>query len=344
MTTSRRTILTGFGLAGFGLASGGLATRPAAAQAAVKPLILRAAAPSLTTAVQLTMLAKQLDKAHGIGVDMQAGGTSSTITVDAVINGQADFGSPGTADAMQAIRAGAPLRIIAAVCNNLQTMVINNNTLKRIGVSPEAPIADRVHALKGLTVATGAVGSTHYQILRAYLKQYGVDPDKDLRLVGLGETSALISGLEQGRFDAIAYASGVVELSVVSNVGTVWISGPRGEISKTDDVKTCVIIAHADTVEKRRADVDALRAALADALRAVNEDHAATGAILRPAYFPKLDQKVWDLAWNSATKSYPTSLVYSRAAFDYWVQNDSKGDDSYKGVDYAKVTYGPAQA
>jgi NitT/TauT family transport system substrate-binding protein len=340
--TMRRNFLANVGLAGFGLAAGGLMTRQGLAQSSAKPLVLKSAVPSLTTAVQLTMLAQQFDKKHSITVDMQASGTSSTLIVDAVINGIADFGSPGTADAMQAIRAGAPLKIVAAVCNNLQTMVIGNEALKRVGVSPNAPIADRIRALKGLTVATGAVGSTHFQILRAYLKQYGVDPDRDLRLIGLGEASALISGLENGRFDAIAYASGVVELAVASGVGTIWISGPRGEISK-DEVKTCVIVAHADTVDKRRAEVDALRDALTDALQAINQDHAATGALLQHAYFQKLDPKVWELAWGATTSSYPTTLAFSHAAFDYWAQNDPKGAATYKDVDYTKVTYAPAQ-
>ena len=111
---------------------------------------MRSAAPSLTIAVPLAMVANRTDRAHGIAVEQQAVGTSSTIVVDAVLSGHADFGSPGTADALQAIRQGANLRIIAAVVNNLQVMVIRDDVAQRLGVSPDAPIADRVRALKGL--------------------------------------------------------------------------------------------------------------------------------------------------------------------------------------------------
>ena len=299
-----------------------------------RTVTMRSAAPSLTIAVPLTMVVAHTDHAHGIAVDLQATGTSSTIIVDAVLSGQADFGSPDTADAPQAIRQGANLKISAAIVNNLQVMVIRDDIVAKLAVSPDAPIADRVRALKGLILGTGAVGSTHYQILRSYLKQYDVDPDKDVRLVGLGDTAALISSIEQKRYDAIAYASPIVDFAVAKGIAKVWISGPRG----ANNVKTCVIVTRPDTIEKRRADVDALRAALADALAAVRSDHAAIGRTLHDKYFSKLDSDVWSEAWNGTTTAYPDSLAFTQEAYDYWIANDPKGADSYKHVDYARIT------
>jgi NitT/TauT family transport system substrate-binding protein len=87
-----------------------------------------------------------------------------------------------------------------------------------------------------------------------------------------------------------------------------------------------------------------MRAALGDALQAVNNDHAATGRTLKDQFFPKLDPAVWDLAWNAATASYPSTLVFPRTAYDYWIANDPAGADSYKDVDYKQATYDPAQA
>lgn len=315
-----------------------------AATAGQRQLTIKAAAPSLTIAVPLTMVADKTDRAHGLAVDLQASGTSSTHVIDAVIARQVEFGSAGAPTVLQAIREGADLKIIAAVVNNLQVMVIRDDVMKRLGVSPTAPIEERVRALKGLTIATGAIGSAHYQILRAYLKKYGLDPDKDIRLVGVEDTSALVSGIDHKRYDAIAYASGIVEQAVANSGAKVWISNPRGDIPGSEDVKTSLIFARSETIEKKRADVDALRAALTDALRNVQDDHAATGQTLRAKNFPELDPAVWDLAWKTATVGYPSSLAFPRAAYDYWTANDPKGPGSYKGVDYTKVTYAPAQS
>jgi NitT/TauT family transport system substrate-binding protein len=309
-----------------------------------RSLTIKAAAPSLTIAVPLTMVAEKTDRSHGLAVDLQASGTSSTHVIDAVIAKQAEFGSAGTPTVLQAIRSGADLKIIAAVVNNLQVMVIRDDVMQKLGVSPDAPIADRVHALKGLTIATGAIGSAHYQILRAYLKKYGLDPDKDVKLVGVEDTTALVSGIDHKRYDAIAYASGVVEQAVANSGAKVWISNPRGDIPGSEDVKTSLIFARSETIEKKKADVDALRAALTDALHSVQDDHVAAGKTLHDKNFPKLDPTVWDLAWKTATAGYPTSLAFPRAAFDYWTANDPKGATSYNGVDYTKVTYAPAQS
>jgi NitT/TauT family transport system substrate-binding protein len=304
---------------------------------------IRGSSPTLTTAVPLTMVAENVDGAHGLEVDLTAAGTSSTIVVDAVLAGQAEYGSAGTATALQAIREGADLKVVAAIADNLQVMVISKEAMQATGVSPTAPIAERVRALKGLTIATGALGSTHPQILRSYLQQYGVDPDEDVSLAYITDASAMISGFEQGRFDAIAYSSGAVEQAIATSGAEVWISGPRGDIPGSGDITTGVIVARSDTVEENPARVDALRAALADALEAVHSETTATGQTLREEYFAELDPAVWDLAWKGARGAYPSDLKFTRGAFEYWIHNDPDGVDSYSEVEYEQTTYGPAQ-
>ena len=339
-------ILTAVGAVALGaviVACKATGTHDRSAQTPPPTVTIRAAAPSLTIGVPLTMIANRIDRAHGVAVDLQAFGTSSTISIDAVLAGQALFGSVGTLTALQAIRQGADLRIIAAVVNNVQVMVIRDDVAQRLGVSPTAPIDERVRALRGLIIATGAVGSTHYQILRSYLQQYGLNPDKDVRLVGIAEPSALVSGLEQRRFDAIAYASPLVEFAISRGVGQVWISGPRGDIPGSDNIKTGLIVTRTETLEKNREQVDALRAALTEALRAVQSERVATGQKLREMYFANLESGIWETAWNATTTAYPANLAFTRQAYDYWITNDPKGAESYKNVDYAQITYDRAQ-
>jgi NitT/TauT family transport system substrate-binding protein len=309
-----------------------------------RPVKFITSLPTLTAAVPFTMLAKKLDRAHGIAVEMLQAGGSSPLMIDAVLSGNAEFASPGTGTALQAIRQGAELRIVAAISNNQLTAVIGNEALKRVGVSPTAPIAERMRALKGLTIGTNPVGATYSLLLRTYLKQYGVDPDKDVRLVGIADSGALISGIEQGRFDAIASASGVVEQAIAMKAGTLWFSGARGDIPGAESSMVSVVVARADTIEKHPEDVEALLAAMTEALDAIRNDHAETGRLLKAAYFTGLGPQLWDLVWNGATAAYPATLAFTRRSFDYWIANDPKGAESYRNVDYRTITYGPAQA
>ena len=338
-------IQTFFGAIAFCMAIMGCGTNAQDSSSKTSPntLTLRAAAPSLTIGLPLTMIANRLDSVHGVTVDMQAFGTSSTISIDAVLGGHAMFGSVGTTTALQAIRQGADLKIIASIVNNVQVMVMHNDVVKRLGISPTAPIAERVHALKGLTIATGAVGSTHYQILRSYLKQYDLDPDKDVRLVGVAEPSALITGLEQKRFDAIAYASPLVEIAMDRGIGQEWISGPRGDIPGSENIKIGVIVARSETVKNNKKQIDILLAALTDALHAVQNDRTATGQKLHEKYFSNIENKIWDKAWTATTTAYPTNLAFTRQAYDYWIANDPKGAESYKNVDFNNIIYAQSQ-
>ena len=153
---------------GFGSALAGGLLAPAGLAQSVRPVKFITSLPTLTVAVPFTMLAKGLDRAHGIAVEMRYAGGSSSLMIDAVLSGDAAFGSPGTLTAVQAIRQGADLRIIGAISNNQLATVISNAAMQRVGVSPSAAIGERIRALKGLTIGTNPVGSTYYQVFRFY--------------------------------------------------------------------------------------------------------------------------------------------------------------------------------
>jgi NitT/TauT family transport system substrate-binding protein len=308
-----------------------------------KPVKVISSLPTLTSAATYLMTANGYDKAHGLAVEIEQAGGSSSLQIDAVLAGSAVFGHPGTATALQAIREGADLIIIGAAANNQIAAVISNAALQKAGVALDAPIAERIKALKGLTIGTNPVGATYYQLLRVYLKEYGLDPDNDVRLVGVQDSSALITGIEQGRFDAIVSASGIVEQAISLKAGSLWFSGARGDIPGSDASVVLVVVARSDTVAKSPELVDAYRAALGDSLKALNEKHDEAGRVLREKHFGKMDEGVWKEVWANATKGYPTALKFSRSAFDFWLANDPKGAESYAKVDFSKIVYAPAQ-
>ena len=120
--------------------------------------------------------------------------------------------------------------------------------LKKVGIPHDAWINDQIRALKGLTIGTNPVGATYTQMLRVYLKEYGIDPDKDVKLVGIADAGALITGLEQGRFDAIRTASGLVEQALALNAGTVWFSGARGDIPGAEKSVVALAVTRPDVI------------------------------------------------------------------------------------------------
>ena len=321
-----------------------MAANPAVVHAAEpSPIKVISSLPTLTSAATYLMQARGYDKAHGLAVDISQSGASSSLQIDAVLAGSAVFGAPGTATALQAIREGAEIKIIGAIAKNQIAAVIGNEALKKAGVPLTAPIGDRIKALKGMTIGTNPVGATYYQMLRYYLQQNGLDPDKDVRLVGVTDSSALISGMEQGRFDAIVSASGIVEQAISLNAGQPWFSGARGDIPGGESSVVCVVVVRADTIEKNPKMVDEFRAAMSEALKAMREDRVESGKLLKEKYFAKMDPKVWDTVWSNASDAYPVAFTFTHDAYDFWLGVDPKGADSYKNVDYAKITHAAAQ-
>jgi NitT/TauT family transport system substrate-binding protein len=300
--------------------------------------------PTLTSALPYLATAAGLDRKHGLAFDIQSAGGSSTLQVDAVLAGSAFFGSPGTATALQAIREGADLKILASIANNQIAAVINNEALKKIGVSPDAPIGERIKAMKGMTIGTNPIGATYYQMFRTYLQQYGLNPDRDVRLVGMGDSMALVTGIQQNRFDAIVSASGIVEQAIGLGAATMWFSGARGDMPGQDSTMVIVIVARSDTLVKEPEMVKTYLTILQEALDMIRLEHAKAGKLLKDNFFQKFDAKLWDMVWDNAKAAYPNTLAFTRRTFDYWLENDPKGPASYKNVDYAKITYGPAQS
>lgn len=325
-----------------------LAVGPAWAQDAKKPgatpIKTVASLPTLIAAVPFLMRERGYDKEFGLATEIQEVGGSSTLQVDAVLSGNALFGHPGTLTALQAIREGADIRILGGISANQFAAVISKATLAKVGVSPSAPIADRIKALKGLTVATNPLGSTTYQFLEYMLRQSGLNPERDVRLVGIQDSNALISGIDQGRFDVIVSATGLVEQAISLNAGELWFNGARGDFPDMSGAIIAVVIASGDTVDKKPELVKQYMAGVQKALDELNKDHVGSGAFMREKFFKQMDQKVWDTVWANASRAYPPDLKFGKKAFEFWLALDPKGPSSFSSVDYKKIVYQPVQA
>src|SRR5690606_5599077 len=66
-----------------------------------------------------------------------------------------------------------------------------------IGKYPEV-----LRDLRGKTFGVDAIGGVTYTVMRVLLTKAGLDPDKDVKFVSIGQTAQLSQALTQGRIDA----------------------------------------------------------------------------------------------------------------------------------------------
>ncbi|WP_037160415.1 ABC transporter substrate-binding protein [Rhodococcoides fascians] len=309
----------------------------------VTPVDIKMSVATITNASALVMDAQGIDAAHDLEVQLDQAGASSTLSIEAVLSGDADLALAGPPSALAAIRQGAPLTILGSIANNQQVMVIRPDVVERLGISPDSPVEERMEALRGLTIGTNPSGSTYQTLLRNELGRYGLNPDEDVNLIGIQDPNALVTGLAQGQFDAVATASGIVEQAIVNSGAVVWLSGPRGDIEATADVPVLAMVGRTDWVNENSETVDKFRDAMAESLDALESDRDVLGPVLKTEYFPALDQGVWDLAWEESAGGYPDAPTFPRSSYDFWVENDPEGVAAYEDVNYEDVTYGAAQ-
>jgi NitT/TauT family transport system substrate-binding protein len=109
----------------------------------------------------------------------------------AMLSGDIDVAYVGAAPVLSAISTGLDAKIIAGVNTQGSDLVIANN-LNYTG--PQS--------LRGLRIATFQVGTIQDTILRNWLTQNNISPDKDVTITGMGPGDA-VTALTAGKVDAV---------------------------------------------------------------------------------------------------------------------------------------------
>ena len=128
--------------------------------------------------------------------------------VKAVIAGEILLGAAGSTDILVAREAGQPLKMVATHTEG------NHFTLN---VAPEIGAAAE---LKGKTIGVTRAGATTWVFARMLAKKEGWDPDKDVKIVGLGGLDAQLAALARKEIQAFVWGDGgaVTQLAGKSKV------------------------------------------------------------------------------------------------------------------------------
>jgi len=114
----------------------------------------------------------------------------------AVLSGSVLLGFGGTADVLVSREAGRPLRIVATHTEG------NHFTLS------VAPDIRSVAELKGAAIGVTQPGSTTWLMARMVAAQHGLEPDRDVKLVALGDLDAQVAALGKGEIRAFVWGDG----------------------------------------------------------------------------------------------------------------------------------------
>lgn len=182
-------------------------------------------------------------------------------------SGEVQFNLGDGAHQIGAIIANRPvLNVYNVFRRSLTGLVISVEAAKRSGIAAGAPLADRIRAIKGLTIGVGRNGSLAERELRHLLRISGAEGD--IKIVPLGKPADLLTALESRTVDGLAVHIPYDRTAIARGLAVMWIDMAVSSARSIDPLimdslltSPQFAVQHPDTV---RAMIRALHHAIED--------------------------------------------------------------------------------
>lgn len=237
---------------------------------------------------------------------------SGSNTIAAVSGGSAHFGAIPYADAMLLAEQGQPIVAIGAIVDELMTdAVISSAKAQELGIVEGMPFAERFQNVDGLRIGIAAPGSGQDKIVRYVLSGFGIDPDSDVNIVGVGNDGMLPAFIRR-TVDVIVNSPPITD-QALTHGGQWWFRPSQGEVPELSGMPYVAIVANRDYIEANPEATEAVLRAITRALRLMNDDETRTLEILRN--YVELEDEILTSAFRGAVAGYPRSPVITEEGF-----------------------------
>ncbi len=204
----------------------------------------------------------------------------------------------------------------ALMTQNPTNIVVSFEVARKSGVGdPSAlPVDQRIRMLKGLRLAAHTAGSSPDLTLRFMLRQAGLNPESDVQIQPIVQ-NAILAAMEQKRIDGFAYSSPLADTAVAKYGAKVLIALADGDYPPLANMLSISMVCNRDWVSKQTDAAAATLRAIWRAMRLMKSDPAKARLAARKA-FPSLDEKVFDMAFETNRKAFPDSPQITRAQME----------------------------
>jgi NitT/TauT family transport system substrate-binding protein len=138
--------------------------------------------------------------------------------------------------------------------------------------------------LKGATIGVTAIGGTNYVSTRLTLRHYGLDPDKDVKILAIGDEKLMYEAFKIGRVDCVVVAP---PFSVILRRAGFPLLAHTGELLNFPFSGLGTTL---DKIGKNRAQARKLLRGEIEALRFVRANPAGTTDVIRKRF--NMDEKL----------------------------------------------------
>ena len=150
--------------------------------------------------------------------------------IRAVIAGEADFSFTTGDNVILAYQEGKPLVMAMSGLHRLFiNWAIHKEAAKAKGIAETTPLAEKLKAMKGLTVGVTNPGALTAHLAAFVIRKAGYAPQQDVKIIPVGAGPTWIAALENRKVDLALTAPPVPETAVQRGFAIMFIDNTKGE-------------------------------------------------------------------------------------------------------------------
>jgi len=218
---------------------------------------------------------------------------SASATISGLISRSFEVAIAGPTEIVAAQARGQKVVAIAVSYAGFgPSLVLSKAVVDKLGISPDAPVRERLKALDGLLIGSPSATSVATAAVRGSATAFGANP----RFTYMAQPT-MVAALESGAIQGYVASAPFWAFPVVKGSGVLWLSGPKNEFSpEVTPGITGQLGVLRDFAEANPAVIQNCVAALADFAKAIDERPDEVKAAIRKI-FPDLDPKTLDLVF-----------------------------------------------
>jgi NitT/TauT family transport system substrate-binding protein len=212
-------------------------------------------------------------KRNGLNVNLTISPNGIATALSAVISGRALVSVFGASSAVQAIKQGAPIKIVGVTVQGYNSAIVVNSKYARAkGLSANATLAQRVRSMAGAKIGDYTANGSDEELVK-YLFNYYHVPLGSTQFIPLGTEAGLLAGLGRGDVDFTAASSPLDAHAVEQGIGIRYIK--PAELTTLRNYPYSVAVASDSAIKSHPAAIKALMGSFSEAAQSLKSNSAA---------------------------------------------------------------------
>ena len=173
--------------------------------------------------------------------------------IRALIAGDVEFSFTTGDNVILAHQEGKRLVMVSSGLNKVFiNWAMHKDTAKAKGVTETMPLAEKIKALKGLTVGVTNPGALTAHLAAFVIRKAGYTPQQDVQIIPIGAGPTWLAALENRKIDVALTAPPVPETAISRGFAIMFINNAKGEDPSIPEFLMENLIARPETVAKEQ--------------------------------------------------------------------------------------------